>query len=90
MHVPATMDLEAVKAKMMYDKHFVKKPTMGLPTKLGKLHTLPTAEGPSFMIEVRPRHTRTFFFCEKKRRDTCLSSFSHTHTLLPTCISFLF
>ena len=84
------MDLEAVKAKMMYDKHFVKKPTMGLPTKLGKLHTLPTAEGPSFMIEVRPRHTRTFFFVKKKKRYMSFFFFTHTHFCLLVFLLFFF
>ena len=56
VHVPGTMDLEAVKKKMTYDKHFVKFPTMGVPVKVGELYSFPKADGDgvSYMVEVSP------------------------------------
>jgi hypothetical protein len=50
------MDLEAVKMKMTYDKHFVKFPTMGVPVKVGELYSFPKADGDgvSYMVEVSP------------------------------------
>jgi len=36
-YVPPTISSAAVRKKMMFDKHFVKKPSMGLPAELGCL-----------------------------------------------------
>jgi len=56
VHVPDTMDLEVVKQKMTYDKHFVKFPTMGVPVKVGQLYSFPKPDGSgvSYMVEVNP------------------------------------
>ena len=41
--VPSSMGLDAIRNKMMFDKHFVQKPVMGLLAELGRLVHLESA-----------------------------------------------
>lgn len=37
VYVPRGLDLDAIQRKLCYDKHYVKKPTMGLPVEVGHM-----------------------------------------------------
>lgn len=51
-HIPATMTTDMIMKKMMYDKHYVKVPTMGLVSKVGEMAH--DAEKDSFCFAVQP------------------------------------
>ena len=48
--IPSTMDVDKIFEKMAFDKHFVKKPTMGLVKEIGEMKSTDDGEY-SFMIE---------------------------------------
>lgn len=43
--IPATIDASMVRAKIVFDKHFVEKPIMGLPARLGQLSPRCSTDG---------------------------------------------
>jgi len=51
VYVPQTISSAAVRKKMMFDKHFEMKPSMGLPAELGRLAPRDGGESYSWVIE---------------------------------------
>merc|ERR1711988_616342 len=51
-HVPATMSMENIIKKLYYDKHFTKKPSMGLVDKIGSMSSYDNGESKSYTYEI--------------------------------------
>ena len=51
-HVPATMSIENIIKKLYYDKHFTKKPSMGLVDKIGSMSSYDNGESRSYTYEI--------------------------------------
>lgn len=50
--VPATMNLQKIIQKLYYDKHFTKKPSMGLVDKIGSMASFDNGESRSYTFEI--------------------------------------
>ena len=66
VYIPDGIGIEAIQNKLCYDKHYVKKPTMGLLAEIGKMHCNPDG---TFAVEVDNDVIRQALVNHLKRRD---------------------
>ena len=64
--VPDGLSLDAIQHKLSYDKHYVKKPTMGLMAEVGHMHCQPNG---SYSVEVDNDVIEKALLANMKRRD---------------------
>ena len=68
VYVPDGIAIEAIQKKLCYDKHYVKKPTMGLLAEIGHMHC--NRDG-SYAVEVDNHVIYKALCVHMERRDTC-------------------
>jgi diketogulonate reductase-like aldo/keto reductase/3-dehydroquinate synthetase len=76
--VPKNLSIEAIQHKLCYDKHYVKKPTLGLLKEIGHMHC---QENGSYAVEVDNDVIKAALKAHFGRRDSCTEPQKDLYTL---------
>uniref|UniRef100_A0A7S2YJ01 3-dehydroquinate synthase domain-containing protein n=1 Tax=Entomoneis paludosa TaxID=265537 RepID=A0A7S2YJ01_9STRA len=76
--VPDGLSLDAIQNKLCYDKHYVKKPTMGLLVDIGEVYC---QEDGNFAVEVDNHVIRQALEANMNRRNNCLEEPKDLYTI---------
>jgi diketogulonate reductase-like aldo/keto reductase/3-dehydroquinate synthetase len=76
--VPSGLSLDAIQTKLCYDKHYVKKPTMGLLSEVGLMHCEPDG---TYSVEVENDVIRSALEANMARRDTSTTKPTDLYTI---------
>jgi 3-dehydroquinate synthase len=76
--IPKGLLIEAIQTKLCYDKHYVKKPTMGLLQEIGHMYCQPDG---SYAVEVDNDVIKAALIAHMERRDSTESKPTDLYTL---------
>ncbi|KAG7373828.1 aldo-keto oxidoreductase [Nitzschia inconspicua] len=76
--VPKNLSIDAIQYKLTYDKHYVKKPQMGLLQEIGHMHC---QDNGSYAVEVENDVIKAALLAHMKRRDSCTTPSKDLYTL---------
>jgi 3-dehydroquinate synthase len=82
VYIPKGLSIEAIQKKLCYDKHYVKKPSMGLLQEIGHMFC---QENGSYAVEVDNDVIEAALMAHMSRRDSCTSRPTDLYTIDAAC-----